>query len=214
MAQKKLLYFIILFSSICLGEDFNVEDLVKVQEKTTCCDKQTTEFINQARVNSLKFNEQAKEFLPYGNKPLQCDPSQAPLFAELITKNTVNHENINQQNLYIFVSLSMPQNSLLSLLQEARAFNGVLVFRGLKENSYRKTAQFLQPIIKQAGVGVIIDPELFKKYDIKVTPTITLAAQNSFDKIAGNISLQYGLEQIAKNGDLQNKARDLLNKKT
>ncbi len=203
-----------LFSSICLGEDFNIEHFVKVQEKATCCDKQTTEFINQARANSLKFNEQAKEFLPYGNKPLQCDSLQSPLFSELITKNTVQHENINQQNLYIFVSLSMPQNSLLSLLQEARAFNGVLVFRGLKENSYRKTAQFLQPIIKQAGVGVIIDPELFKKYDIKVTPTITLAAQSSFDKIAGNISLQYGLEQIAKNGDLQNKARDLLNKKT
>ncbi len=99
---------------------------------------------------------------------------------------------IKDSNLYIFVSFSIPKETLKALANEAKKYNGLLVIRGLIDNSFLKTAKFLQEV----GVGVILDPTLFKQYDIKVVPTFVKTHKSLYQRIAGNISLAYALDKF------------------
>lgn len=69
--------------------------------------------------------------------------------------------------LYIFVSFSMPKQTIKALAIEAKKHNASLVIRGLIQNSFINTAKFLQEMRE----GIVLDPTLFKEYDIKVVPT-------------------------------------------
>jgi type-F conjugative transfer system pilin assembly protein TrbC len=117
-----------------------------------------------------------------------------------------------ESELYVFVSLSMPKTRLIELIKEAIKYNGLVVLRGLKNNNYTDTALFLQPIIQQAGAGFIIDPKLFAEYNITKVPMFILndPSIKKHDKIAGNINLQYALQEFVKNGDLKKIARSIL----
>lgn len=114
--------------------------------------------------------------------------------------------------LYIFVSLSMPKSRLIKLIKEANHYKAIVVLRGLKNNSYQETANFLQPVIQQAGCGLTIDPNLFKEYNITQVPVFVLndSVTKKYDKFTGNISLKYALQEFAKHGDLQAEARKIL----
>lgn len=103
---------------------------------------------------------------------------------------------INQINsgfqLYIFVSFSMPKETLKALAIEAKRHNAVLVIRGIIENSFLKTATFL----KELGEGVILDPLLFREYNVVVVPTFIEAQPTGYRKISGNVTLAYVLQKF------------------
>jgi type-F conjugative transfer system pilin assembly protein TrbC len=93
----------------------------------------------------------------------------------------------DKNQLYVFVSFSMPEMSLKTLAQEAervstlrtsspktstpesstQKYNAVLVMRGLYQDSFVKTAQKLQ----QLGIAVDINPELFETHNVTSVPT-------------------------------------------
>ena len=205
----------ILLPITCFGLGVDVEELILMQKNITTDNKEEVmDFVAAGAQNSQRYKDEVQQIVRASHKNSSCNASKYPLFSEIMKGHDVENITSNEQELYIFVSLSMPKTSLLGYLQEAREVGGTLVLRGLKENSYRKTAQMLQAIIKQVGLGVIIEPSLFKKYDVTLVPTVVMAEQNRFDKIAGNISLKYALEQITNNGDLPTKVLNLLNKKT
>lgn len=123
--------------------------------------------------------------------------------------------------LQIFVSRSMPQELLKSYAREASYFNGVLVFCGLPEGSFRKLTDLVAGITDANHVAMMqIDDEAFRMFDVKIVPTIVLSKPNSmfdaqsklqkFDKVEGNISIKGALELFAANGDLQLLAREML----
>jgi conjugal transfer pilus assembly protein TrbC len=95
----------------------------------------------------------------------------------------------------IFVSLSMPEASLKALYQEAEQQGAVLVLRGLKDNSFKRSAEAL----KILGIGVQIDPTLFEKYAIQSVPTFVRTRGSEYDSISGNISLVYALQRFKEN---------------
>jgi type-F conjugative transfer system pilin assembly protein TrbC len=95
-------------------------------------------------------------------------------------------------DLYIFISFSLCKETLKALALEAQKHQGILVIRGLIGNSFVKTAKFLQEI----DVGVVLDPTLFKEYDVKVVPTFVQKHKNVYQRIGGNISLAYALEKF------------------
>jgi len=95
-------------------------------------------------------------------------------------------------NLYIFVSFSMPKETLKALAFEAKKHNAVLVIRGLIENSFLKTATFL----KELGEGVVLDPLLFREYNVMVVPTFIEEQQAGYKKISGNITLAYAVSKF------------------
>ena len=125
--------------------------------------------------------------------------------------------------LMIFVSASIPKSALKDLMIQARKAGGVLVFRGLIGGSLKNTQQFLGNLAKE-NTSAIIDPRLFETFNVDLVPTFVVLnktaqdCQNSncnftpiHDRIIGNITLNYALEQIAnKNGDAKANAAEIL----
>lgn len=119
----------------------------------------------------------------------------------------VKNSSITHYPLMIFVSSSIPRNSLKDLIIQAKQSGGVLVFRGII-GSLRNTQEFLANISKE-NVSAIIDPRLFDIFQVKLVPTFVLLSSSvheclnsdcqftpKHDRITGNITLKYALEQI------------------
>lgn len=105
-----------------------------------------------------------------------------------------HHDSYNQDKdkMYVFVSFSMPIQSLSHLLKEAPYHNAVLVVKGLKNNSFKETAAFLQDFYarqKEEAVGFEINPELFDKHNIMHVP-VFLNTHNQ-NRLSGNVTLSY-----------------------
>tara|TARA_B100001778_G_C18261465_1_gene482351 strand:- start:13 stop:531 length:519 start_codon:yes stop_codon:yes gene_type:complete len=111
--------------------------------------------------------------------------------------------------LLIFVSVSMPTASLKQLDQQAKKIGGLLVMRGLVNHSLKDTAALLS----QKGISAVIDPRLFAMYDVTAVPTFVINPTDEHpcfnqactltprhDKIAGDVTLGYALEQFVSLG--------------
>ncbi len=95
-------------------------------------------------------------------------------------------------HIVVFVSFSMPEESLKALFKEAEKNPHVrLVLRGLVDDSMEKTAQKIQTL---EGV-VDVDPELFERYQIEQVPTFMWVKKGQpLGKLMGNITLSYTQE--------------------
>ncbi len=98
-------------------------------------------------------------------------------------------EGTNKTNnpILIFVSLSMPKESLKSLYKEAEQQNLPLIVRGLKNNSFKETAEAFRDL----EISAQINPNLFEEHEIKVVPTFVAMDKKEPLQIKGNISLSY-----------------------
>ena len=123
--------------------------------------------------------------------------------------------------LQIFVSSSMPRQLLKAYAKEASRYNGVLVFCGLPQGSFRKLTDLVMDISDERNEAAMqIDDEAFRGFDIKTVPTIVLSkpvamfseqtAKENFDKISGNITIKAALEIFATSGNLADNARELM----
>lgn len=118
--------------------------------------------------------------------------------------------------LYIFVSFSMPQDDIKAISKLAKKINGALVLRGLHQNSFKETALQIGEISKQTDWGMVIDPKLYQKLAVQRVPTFVLADVDykgdikKFDKLSGNVTLDYAMEEFSKKGDMAMDATRLL----
>lgn len=196
-----------------------LDDLIKSQDVVV--KKHTGElkdFIDLANKNVNKYQQHAKSIIQHSmnNSNINSENEHLDWLNNLNLKEAQNSclaSNLSSNSeLYIFASLSMPKTRLIELIKEAIHYNGMVVLRGLKNNSYKETTNLLQPIIKDAGAGFIIDPTLFSKFNITQVPVFILndTIENKHDKVSGNINLKYALEQFAKDGDLKQEASKIL----
>lgn len=125
----------------------------------------------------------------------------------------------------VFISLSLSDNNLENIVREAKVRGWVPVMRGFKEGSYKKTAKYLSEMMRKTGYGVVIDPESFKEFDVKVVPTFVVAGVKEggcskneekgnlgtdaascngtkYNKIAGNVSFEYVEGVFNKSGGM------------
>ena len=118
----------------------------------------------------------------------------------------------------VFVSFSMPHSSLVKLSRDIQRVNGVLILKGHGDGSKGMVMNDIYKILNLTKGGFIFRPDLFKELDIKVAPTFVIAnfdnlqRVESFDKLMGNVSLEYVLETFSKKGNHQRDARVLLKK--
>jgi type-F conjugative transfer system pilin assembly protein TrbC len=119
-------------------------------------------------------------------------------------------------NLLIFISFSLSGQNIIQYAHEAKKIGASLVLRGMHEGSLQKTIIKLYELNKE-GVAAIIDPKSFEQYRITHVPSIVLTKGNScenctliFDKVSGNISLEYALQLFAQKGDTKEIAAKLL----
>jgi len=112
----------------------------------------------------------------------------------------------------LFVSFSMPDNSLRAWITQATQLQIPILIRGLYQDSLLKTQQKVATLLPDEQGGVAIDPTLFKKFSIEQVPTLVLIkAETQFDKVAGNVGLSTLLEVLTEDGEFsQDIAKQLL----
>lgn len=129
------------------------------------------------------------------------DPSSAP----------VVHDSV-----YIFVSFSMPKESLQQWSAQAQKIHAPLVIQGLVDDSFTKTQQAVAALSSEHPSGVVLDPRLFRQYHISQAPTVVIVHPTALkpcppnqscwqpdatDVISGDIGLEAALRIVADRGD-------------
>jgi len=118
---------------------------------------------------------------------------------------------------YVFVSFSMPDITLRRLMHQARRIGAPLVLRGMVENDMNKTRIKVGKLLdadKNGNTsidgGLSIDPTLYERFGISVVPSFVLTdapvqactqtgcPTPDFVRLAGDITLEYVLETIAR----------------
>ena len=77
-------------------------------------------------------------------------------------------------------------------MQESADNNATLLIQGLIDNSMPKTLNKIADLVKKAGNngGIQVDPNLFRRYGIKVVPAYVMRLENDDHHIV------YGLSSI------------------
>lgn len=170
---------------------------------------------------ALSVDAKSKEMI---SKQIFASPNKTcqEIGADINTKSPITSSELSPSltglpSFYIFVSLNMKEKNLKLLLREAAKYNGVLVIRGLKNDSMIETVNYLQTLLKEKHEGVIIDPNLFRKYRIDKVPSFVVAkhcfgsrCDQQYDTIKGNITPHFALSKIMAKGDLKSEAERLL----
>lgn len=140
-------------------------------------------------------------------------------YAECITQNLKPLEEKEPQ-LLIFVSFSMPEQSLKLWAKQATKVNGKLLLRGFFKDTMQNTTEETLRIFKAPKVDLLIHPEAFEKFNIQKVPAVVIAAPDhcleaecpapQFDVVYGDTSLEDALTRIAAQGEHKEIAQNLL----
>lgn len=120
----------------------------------------------------------------------------------------------------VFISFSMPDDSLRALLRDAVHMGSPLVLRGMVDNSMKRTVERIGELLGngQSGKGVVdglapslaIDPTLFERFGVDKVPAFILLLEAAAPctpsgcpvpdhlKLAGDVSLAYALGVMAR----------------
>jgi len=130
-----------------------------------------------------------------------------------------------ESGLLIFVSFSMPKESLKLWAEQASCLECPLLLRGFVDNDLIKTTAKTHAIFgEKANVEISIDPEKFEKFKIDAVPAVVVIEPETkksekiglekvntngnlipnFDIVYGDTSLEEALKRIAKSGSLVN----------
>lgn len=124
--------------------------------------------VHVPELNGVK--HRVPEFQDYGTQSQLRDP----LKIAQRYQSSVNQSAVNQTDVLVFVSFSMPEASLKRIAAETARIGGVMVIRGFKDGSLQKTIVASQELAALQG-ELLIHPELFDHYQIKEVPTTVLA---------------------------------------
>lgn len=124
-------------------------------------------------------------------------------------------------DLLIFVSFSMPEQSLKLWAEQANRIGCPLLLRGFVDNDLTKTTAQTQAIFgAKESVEISVDPQKFEKFNIDIVPAVVIAERETakseeavlekedindnpmpyFDVVYGDTSLEEALNRIAKSG--------------
>lgn len=119
----------------------------------------------------------------------------------------------------LFVSFSMPVETILTLSEQAASFDIPVVLKGLVDGDFKKTLEkiaLLHEKASKSGIrfnGFSIDPIWFEQFEIKTVPTLVVTkrpswceaqkacANQPFDAVSGNVRIKKSLEVIAEKGE-------------
>lgn len=120
------------------------------------------------------------------------------------------------EGFFVLISLSMPAETVERLADQARKAGAPMVLRGVTDGSLKLTMEKTADIVrKHPGAEIQIDPTLFRRFSVNQVPAFVLSvrpsdnqtcgkdcdARNTFVMVAGDVSVDYALEHIAKQPD-------------
>jgi len=126
-------------------------------------------------------------------------------------------ENMGQAPRFIaFASTSMPPAALRAMIDDVVRAGGVVVFRGLPQNSAKALTAALSKVAREGEQldGVGIDPRLFRAFGIQAVPAYVVTSSDfdlcdgfdcvgplpPHDRMIGNVTAGYALETFARGG--------------
>lgn len=118
-----------------------------------------------------------------------------------------------KDGLKIFISFSMPREIIQNYDYIARKIGAKLIIRGLINNSFKETISYIKQLNEQ-GMMIDIDPRPFNDFKINLVPSFVISSGNNYDKLVGNVSVIYALEQFAASGDAAVLAKEYLERLT
>ena len=87
---------------------------------------------------------------------------------------TFKNLTIPKTKLLVFVSFSMPTQSLKQWLSQTQKAGGTLIIRGLVNHTFKETVKRISEILDNKTGGLQLDPTLFKKYGIHQVPAVVV----------------------------------------
>lgn len=135
----------------------------------------------------------------------------------LADAGTMASEGMGQAPRFIaFASTSMPPAALRAMIDDVARAGGVVVLRGLPQNSAKALTAALSKVAKPGEQldGVGIDPRLFRAFGIEAVPAYVVTSSDfdlcdgfdcvgplpPHDRMIGNVTTQYALETFAHGG--------------
>ena len=107
-----------------------------------------------------------------------------------------------ENELAYFVSFSIPEKQLVTLIREAEQHEIPVYIRGLINTDMKRTAKAVLYLAQKYNVqGVLIDPLRFEHYGINAVPALVKKCGEKFDVIHGNVELKQALSLMASQGE-------------
>ncbi|HBD9275115.1 TPA: type-F conjugative transfer system pilin assembly protein TrbC [Legionella pneumophila] len=148
--------------------------------------------------NLLAASEKSGQISEFTNEMHQVIKTQEPIVTHL--------KKVSQ--VLVFLSFSMPEKSLQAWLLQCKQSGATPVIRGLIHNSFKETMTAIQTLSKKTGIGMQLDPILFKTFDITMVPAVVYVKDTpacpanmdckpvNYDSLYGDVSLDYALEKM------------------
>lgn len=125
-----------------------------------------------------------------------------------------NKKLVYESGIIVFVSLSMPRQSLIKTMHDANKIRASVAIRGLVNDSFKTTYREIGELVKEAGGGGIeLNPLAFERFQIDrvpavvvITPNHSCLSQNvcdrerDYDVMSGNITLAAAMDEISQKG--------------
>lgn len=106
-----------------------------------------------------------------------------------------------REGAYLFVSWSIPDHELKTLMRQAHAFGATVVFRGMVEESWRKTVERMKAVALELGEqtpATTIDPILFRTVGVTAVPAFALVHGADALLVTGSGSLRQWLTVMGR----------------
>lgn len=130
-----------------------------------------------------------------------------------IAQSNLRQESIKEHlqkvgHVLVFLSFSMPEQSLEGWLKQCKQQGATPVIRGLIHNSFKDTLKRVSVLSEKTGMGVQIDPTLFHIFSVTQVPAVVAiksyhycpkkarCKEVSFNKIYGDVTLEYALQKM------------------
>ncbi|MGM9451942.1 type-F conjugative transfer system pilin assembly protein TrbC [Legionella bozemanae] len=169
--------------------------------------KAFTQEVKQISKN-IEASEKSGQIAKFTNETHQAFKTQEPIDTHL--------KKVSQ--VLVFLSFAMPERSLQAWLLQCKQSGATPVIRGLIHNSFQETMTAIQMLSKKTGMGMQLDPILFKTFEITEVPAVVyvkdvpLCPANmdckpvKYDKLYGDVSLDYALEKMGSEQSIEDPA--------
>jgi conjugal transfer pilus assembly protein TrbC len=95
-----------------------------------------------------------------------------------------NAANPEVPELMVFVSFSLPRETLRRIVHQSERSGAVLILRGLKGHSLTQTGEEIARLVGERNVTILIHPPAFQQFQVRQVPSLVLARSGSAAKIA------------------------------
>jgi len=174
---------------------------------------------DEAKVSASSAQAHGKRFMVEAAKPKRPPVPEGTFDFDkmLVDAGTMASESMGQAPRFIaFASTSMPPAALRAMIDDVVRAGGVVVFRGLPQNSAKALSAALAKVAKPGAQldGVGIDPRLFRAFRIEAVPAYVVTSSDfdlcdgfdcvgplpPHDRMTGNVTAGYALETFARGG--------------